>query len=409
MAGDVDKAAAPRRQIGFLAEFRDVDIALHIHLHERQEGHVKAAALKIGELAGRRHEGVGVRRAAESKAGQRHPPHRTLFDGPGDGLRMARLQQDAGHHGGNAEAEVGGHAVAQFHRGAAGDDLFDAVLGHVERRPGTHDLAGNGGVIGGFGGLFLVRIQHDQIDQMPRHPHVVRAQGPRCRQAFDLRNHQTAVVAHSDGLIQTAEISALMFVGQIAALVRRGGAQDADIGNDVWKVEPGVAAEGFAADNRRGGGAGIHRAAFALWIDKRVKADLGQHPRAAGGDVAVHVKEDARGDVVGSDAVFHHHRPDRRHRQAGGARGVGSRDDPRQQPVLCQMVNALDAVHVARRDRADDGQVSGKAVPGEPRADGGQHHVRAPERGRRRDGQHRGIGNLQGRFRRAHQFRPRCT
>ena len=52
-ARDVDEAAAAGGQVRLLAELGDVDVALEVDLEERQEGHVEAAALEVGELARR--------------------------------------------------------------------------------------------------------------------------------------------------------------------------------------------------------------------------------------------------------------------------------------------------------------------------------------------------------------------
>ena len=170
VGGDVDKPAAACRQIRLLAQFGDVDIARHIHLQKRQEGDVEPAALKIGELLGRGHVGIGVRRAAEGKAGQRHAANRALFNGPGHRLRLASFRQHPWHHGRNAEAKVRHHAALKLHRGTAGDDLLNPVLRNGETVPGPRHLAGNRRILRGFGGLFLIRVQHDQIHQMPLLP-----------------------------------------------------------------------------------------------------------------------------------------------------------------------------------------------------------------------------------------------
>src|SRR5437762_177371 len=50
MRRDVDEAAASRREVGLGAELRDVDAAVGVDLHERQQGDVETAALEVGEL-----------------------------------------------------------------------------------------------------------------------------------------------------------------------------------------------------------------------------------------------------------------------------------------------------------------------------------------------------------------------
>ena len=60
---------------------------------------------------------------------------------------------------------------------------------------------------------------NDGIDEMARHAHIVRPQASRRGHAFDLGDHDAAVVAHGYRLFEPSEIRALVFVGQVAALV----------------------------------------------------------------------------------------------------------------------------------------------------------------------------------------------
>jgi hypothetical protein len=75
-----------------------------------------------------------------------------------------------------AEAEIRCLAAFQFHGRAPRDDFLDAVFGQLERRPWTHDLAADRRIVRGLGRLLLVRVEHDEIDEMARHAHVMRAQ-----------------------------------------------------------------------------------------------------------------------------------------------------------------------------------------------------------------------------------------
>ena len=121
----------------------------------------------------------------------------------------------------------------------------------------------------------------------------MRAQTACGGQAFDLGNHQPAVVAHSNRLIQPAQISAFVFIGQIAALVRRGGAQNADVGDDVGKVQPRFAAKFHTVHYGGGGGLGVHRTALQGGVDKGLQAHLGQDPRLSRCHIAVHIEQNA--------------------------------------------------------------------------------------------------------------------
>ena len=306
---------------------------------------------------------------------------------------MAFLKQHPRHQRRNAKAEVGGLALAQLPRGTARDDLFHPVLGAMKAVPGPHDLARDRRVVGGFGGLLLVGVDHDQIDQMTRHPHLMRAQTAGRGDPLDLRDHQPAVVAHRNRLIKPPQRGPLVLVGQVAATICGGGAQDADIRHDAREMQPGLAAHLMARHNRVGAGARVHRAAVQIGVNKGFQAHLGQHAGAAGGDIAVHVEQDARGHIVGKHPVLDDHVPDRGHRQVRRTGGVRPGDDARQQPLLRQMINPLDAIHVARRNRVQGGQAARVALGQIARANRCQHLVGAPQRRRRRHRDHRPVGN----------------
>ena len=100
----------------------------------------------------------------------------------------------------------------------------------------------------------------------------------------------------------------------------------------------------------------------------------------------VQVEQDAGGHVVGGDPVVGDHLPDRRRRHRGRAARVGAGQHPGEQALLRQVVDALDAVHVAGGDRVDGGEVAGVAGAGEALADGGEHRVGAAEAARGADG-----------------------
>src|SRR5882762_8061062 len=108
VGGNVDETAAAGREVRFGPEFRDVDVAGAVDLQKRQQRNVESAALKIGELVGRRDDRVGVCRTAEGEAEQGHAADCALLDYPSDFAVQAFLDQYARHVGGDAEAEVGG-------------------------------------------------------------------------------------------------------------------------------------------------------------------------------------------------------------------------------------------------------------------------------------------------------------
>ena len=138
---------------------------------------------------------------------------------------------------------------------------------------------------------------------MPGTTHVVRLQRPALGHALDLGDDDAAIVADGERLIERAEIGALVLIGEVAALVGRGGADDGDLRHDGGKYSQSspsnstfctigsAAARSFIAQPSRDG------------IDEGVEPDLGQHARALRRGLAVHVEHDAGGDVVGRDLV----------------------------------------------------------------------------------------------------------
>ena len=340
----------------------------------------------------RGHDRLGVGGAAELEVEQRHAADRALFDHPRHLAVLAFLQKDAWHVGRDAEADVDGPAVRQFHGDAARDHLLDVEGGRAEGRERPEDLARDRRVVGCLRGLQLVGIDDDVVDQNARHPHVVRLQSAVLDHALDLRDDDAAIGAGGHGLLQRAEIGALVLIGQVAAFVGAGGADDGDLRRDRREIKPFLAVELFDAHDRVGRRR-IHGAALLARIDERVEADLGQHARPLGGGFAVHVEQDAGRDVVGGDRVLADHLPDSRRLGRGGAGGVGAAKRLLQQAGLGQMVDALDAPHVAGGDGVQRGQVARMTLRLEARADGGEHRVRTAEAGGGGDGDDGAVGD----------------
>jgi hypothetical protein len=147
-------------------------------------------------------------------------------------------------------------------RHAARDDLLDIELRCAKGRQRPENLAGDRRVVGRLRGLQLVGIDDDVIDQHARHAHVMRLQRAVLHDALHLRDDDAAIVARGQRLLQAAEIGALVLIGQVAALVRRGGADDRDIRRDGRKIQPLLALELLDTDNRLARGAVVHGAAL---------------------------------------------------------------------------------------------------------------------------------------------------
>ena len=322
MGRDIHKAAAAGRQIGPGPQPRDIDAAIAIHLQEGQQRHIEAPALEIGELLGRGHDGIGIGRAAKGKAQQRHAADGALLYHPGHLAMQALLEQDARHIGRNAKAQVGGMPVRQFHGGAARNHLLGPPGLGLEAGQRLRNLPADGRVVHRLRGLPLIGIDHHMVHQMAGDADIVRPQVAGPDDALDLGDDDATVVACGHRLLQRAQQRAFVLIAQVAALIGRGGAQDGHVGRHSGKEQPVAPVEMLQAHYRMAAGRLVHRAALLCGIDKGAHARLGQHARAPRSRLAVHVEQDAAGDVVGLDLVVHHHAPDRRHGQRGRAAGI---------------------------------------------------------------------------------------
>ena len=148
------------------------------------------------------------------------------------------------------KADVDRVAVAQFLRDAPRDHLGDVELRGLERGQRPEDFARNRRLIGRVRRLQLVGRDDDDVDQHAGHDDVVRTQRSRGGEALDLRDHEAAVVAHRERLIERTENAALVLVGEVAALVGGGRANDRDMGRDGREEQPVLAGEIDPADDR---------------------------------------------------------------------------------------------------------------------------------------------------------------
>ncbi len=172
----------------------------------------------------------------------------------------------------------------------------------------------------------------------------------------------------------------------VARLVRRGAADDRDLRVNVREVEPLAAVELDELDDVRARGV-VHLAAVAARVDESVEAHARHHPGAPCGGFAAHVEENAGRNVVRRHLVRRDHLPDRRRRHRRRPARIGAGDHGLQQAPARDVVDALDAVHVAGGDRQEEGQVARPALAGEALADRREHPVgaREPRRRARRD------------------------
>ncbi len=115
-------------------------------------------------------------------------------------------------------------------------DLLDVEFRHAERIERPEDFAGDRRIVERLRRLLLVGIDDDVIDQHARHAHVMRLQRAFLGDALDLRDDDAAIVAGGQRLIETAEIGALVLIGQVAALVGGRRADDRHLRHDRLEI-----------------------------------------------------------------------------------------------------------------------------------------------------------------------------
>ena len=286
--------------------------------------------------------------------------------------------------------------VAQLLRDAPRDDLGDVELRRLERRQRSKDLARYRRLVSRMRGLQLLGRDHDVVDEDAGNDDVMGLKRARRGQPLDLRDDDAAVVAHGERLVERPENAALVLVGKVSPLVGRRCADDRDLRRDRREEQPFLAGEIDALDDRIGRRLCIHRAAFVDWIDERVHTDFGQHARPLGRGLAMDVEQDAGRHVVGRDRVAGDHLPDLRRLGRRRARRIGPGENAREAPGLGEVIDALDAPHVAGGDRMQGGDVARMPLGVEARADRRQRRIGTAEPGRGRDRDDRAVGNETG-------------
>jgi len=211
----------------------------------------------------------------------------------------------------------------------------------------------------------------------------------------DLGDDNAAIIMRRHGQVESPQIGALLLVSQVAAFVGGGRPDNGDLGHDGLEIEPVLAVKIHVANNRRRRRV-IHGAALAVRINEGIQPHLGQNAGAFGRSFPVHVKEDARGHIVGGDRVVGDHLTDQWRGGGGRTRGVGAAQGALQQPLPGDVIDALDAPHIPRRNGVQRGEVLWMTGRLEMLADGGQHRVGAAQAAGGRDGDNGLIGDESG-------------
>jgi hypothetical protein len=150
----------------------------------------------------------------------------------------------------------------------------------------------------------VLGIRHDNaINERPRHEHLARMERPGQSDPLHLYDHHTARVFHRHRHREVVEVERLALGGHVAVRVSGGAAQEGDVERKAAIEQPLLAVD-LHDPHEVFGRDGIDLTALNARIDEGADADPGERARLAGGNVAVEVRDDALGQVIGFDLAL---------------------------------------------------------------------------------------------------------
>ena len=350
--GDVDEAAGAG-QAG--TELGHVQIAVGGRLRQAQEGHIQAAALIEVELDVMGQDGHGVGRGAELGAAHGHAGDGAGLHSQGHLVGDALLRRHIGDFFRGAGAQVHDGVLRQLHGRPAGDDLL-GVQGNG--RDGVHrdaELAGQAAVIRHAQALLVVLngSYHNGVHIDTGNCHQFRIQTAALHNFFHLHDDLAAGVLAGLGHGGDVDGADLPVDGAVAVLIGVAGPQEHHVDGESL-VQQQLLALDVDDLHQVLRGAVVQLAAAVAGVGKGVQAHGGDGADVVGGDVPVHVGDDALGQVVRLDLVGQGQVA-----QLGGPVPVAA-DDPLHHALVAVVV-AAGAVPVALAGREEQRQILGMA------------------------------------------------
>ena len=274
---DVREAARPANPP---LEGVDVDVALLVHLRERQAGDIEPAAVVEIEHVRLVDHRLVVEAGTALVPRDGHAAKDALLDGQHQLIGDALLPGDAADELADPEAEVADRAARELEQRAAGDDLAD-----VERqgRFRADRPAGRARVVGRVLGdvrLPLIGVDIDVVDQRGRDLHVADAQAAAGRELADLCDDDATAVACGHRHGQHLALDRLALHGDVAVLVGGRAPDDGDVDRERVVEQPLAAAQRDDLDELLGRGRVLLATGLAR-IDVRAQPDLRHEPRPA--------------------------------------------------------------------------------------------------------------------------------
>ena len=299
--------------------------------------------------------GHGVGGGAELGAAVRHAGNAAGLHGQGHLVGDALLGGHVGDLLRRAGAQVDDGVLGQLHGRAAGQDLL-GVQGNG--RNGVHgdaELAGQGAVVGHAQALHVVlnRAYHNGIHIDTGNFHQLGVQRTALDDLLHLDDDLAAGVLGGLGLGGDVQGADLTVDGAVAVLVGIGAPEEADVDGEAL-VQQALLTLDLDELHQVLLGDLVQLAAAVAGVGEGVQAHVGDGTDVVGGDITVHVGDDALGQVVGLDLVGQSQVA-----QLGSAVPVAAHHAL--DHALMAVMVAAGAVPVALAGREEQRQVSGMA------------------------------------------------
>ena len=297
--------------------------------------------------------GHGVGRAAELGTAVGHAGDGAGLHGQGHLVGDALLGGHVGNLLGSAGAQVHDGVLGQLHGGPAGDDLLGVQRdgGDVVHRDA--ELTAEGAVIGHAQALEVVLngTHHDGVHIDAGDLHQTGVQGTALDNLLHLDNDLTAGVLGGLALGGHVQRADLTVDGAVAVLVGIAGPDQAHINGNGLVEQPLLPLDVDDLDQILLG-ALVELAAAVAGVHEGVQAHVGDGADVVGGDVTVHVGDDALGQVISLQLVGQGQLA-----QLGGAVPMAAHHALAH--ALMAEVIAAGAVPVALTGREEQCQISG--------------------------------------------------
>ena len=304
--------------------------------------------------------GHGVGGRAELGAAVRHTGNGAGLHGQGHLVGDTLLSGHVGDLFGSAGTQVHDGVLGQLHGCAAGDDLLGVQGNGGDGIHGNAELAGQCAVVRHTQALHVVlnRAYHNGVHIDTGNFDQLGIQRAALNDLLDLDDDLTAGVLGGLGLGGDIQGADLAVDGAVAVLIRIGAAEEAHVDGEAL-VQQALLTLDIHQLYQVFLGALVQLAAAVAGVGEGIQAHMGDGADVVGGDVAVHVGDDALGQIIGLDLVRQSQVA-----QLGGAVPVAA--DNTLDHALMAVVVAAGTVPVALTGREEQRQITGMTGLQEP-------------------------------------------